>query len=309
MTVFQPIVPRDNPEPQRRTTSMRIARESVHHPEESLRCMHLDLPAFRGGLHRHGHVELTWIEAGQGLRWVGDSVEPFFDGDLVLVGSETPHLWASHGLQAAGRCTATVLQFPPGWARRSGLPELGAVGPLLAKATAGLEIGGSTRAEVQGRLARLPTASALHRVAALIEVLATLLEGGADLRALSGPGPRAAPAEAGSLGGARRVDRVLTWIEARLDQELRVADAAAVAHVSPAAFARFFRREVGKSFTEYVNDARCSWAALRLVQGTEPVASIAQACGFPTLSHFGEQFRRRHGVSPRDFRAGRGRPG
>ncbi|OYU68466.1 MAG: hypothetical protein CFE45_42605, partial [Burkholderiales bacterium PBB5] len=45
--------------------------------------------------------------------------------------------------------------------------------------------------------------------------------------------------------------------------------------------------------------------ALHLIQGPEPIAQIAQACGFPTLSNFGEQFRRRYGMSPRDFRAGR----
>ena len=101
------------------------------------------------------------------------------------------------------------------------------------------------------------------------------------------------------------MDRVLSWIESHLADELSVDEAAAVAHVSPAAFGRFFRREVGKSFTTYVNDARCGWAALRLIQGPEPIAQIAQACGFPTLSNFGEQFRRRYGMAPRDFRAGR----
>jgi AraC-like DNA-binding protein len=101
------------------------------------------------------------------------------------------------------------------------------------------------------------------------------------------------------------MDRVLSWIESHLAEELSVDDAAAVAHVSPAAFGRFFRREVGKSFTTYVNDARCGWAALRLIQSPEPIAQIAQACGFATLSNFGEQFRRRYAMSPRDFRAGR----
>jgi AraC-like DNA-binding protein len=101
------------------------------------------------------------------------------------------------------------------------------------------------------------------------------------------------------------LDRVLNWIEAHLADELLVDEAAAVAHVSPAAFGRFFRREVGKTFTAYVNDARCGWAALRLIQSREPIAQIAQACGFPTLSNFGEQFHRRYGMAPRDFRMGR----
>jgi AraC-like DNA-binding protein len=266
--------------------------------------MHLELPAFRGELHRHGHLELTWIERGQGLRWVGDSVEPFFDGDLVLVGGETAHLWASRGTQGPLGCAATVLQFPPDWARRSGLPELAAVSPLFMQAAAGLQILGRTRADVQQLLRRLPGVSALRRIAVFIEVLATLTAGADDLRTLSGPRPTTDPRSTDAQGGGRRIDRVLNWIESELASELRVEQAAAVAHVSPAAFARFFRREVGKSFTAYVNDARCSWAALHLAQGTEPISQVAQACGFPTLSNFGEQFRRRFGVAPRSFRSG-----
>jgi AraC-like DNA-binding protein len=284
---------------------MRITREPIHHAEESLRCMHLELPLFSGGLHRHGHFELTWIERGQGLRWVGDSVEPFFDGDLVLVGSETPHLWASRGLPSAEGCAATVLQFPPDWPQRCGLPELKAVAPLLAQAAPGLEVLGATRIEVQGLLARLPGSTAQRRVAVLIEVLGCLLAGAADLRALSTPLPPSPEAAFRAGPSPQRMDRVLSWIESHLADELSVDDAAAVAHVSPAAFGRFFRREVGKSFTTYVNDARCGWAALRLIQSPEPIAQIAQACGFATLSNFGEQFRRRYAMSPRDFRAGR----
>jgi len=284
---------------------MRIARESIHHAEESLRCMHLAMPDFRGGLHRHGHFELTWIERGQGLRWVGDSVEPFFDGDLVLVSSETPHLWVSRGLQSPQGCAATVLQFPPDGLQRCGLPELAAVVPLLAQVAAGVEVQGPTRTEVQGLLARLPEATAQRRLAVLIEVLGCLLAGASDLRALSAPRPGAPAAALRAGPSQQRVDRVLNWVESHLADELSVEDAAAVAHVSPAAFGRFFRREVGKSFTAYVNDARCGWAALRLIQGAEPIAQIAHACGFPTLSNFGEQFKRRYGITPREFRAGR----
>lgn len=294
---------------------MKIFREAVRHPDESLRLLHLELPTFEGGLHRHAHAELTWIERGQGLRWVGDSVEPFFDGDLVLVGGEVAHLWASRGPQPAAGCAATVLQFKPDWAARTGLPELAGVSPLLLRATLGLEIRGDTRLEVQRGLLRLRQATAARRVAAMVDLLATLMEGASDLRELStrisggapaadGPvdGPVGVPAN--GFSGGQRVDRVLNWIEEHLAEDLRVEDAAAVAHVSAAAFGRFFRREVGKSFTEYVNDARCGWAALQLIQGRDPIAHIAQSCGFSTLSHFGEQFRRRYRLAPRAFRAG-----
>jgi AraC-like DNA-binding protein len=284
---------------------MKVAREPIPTADESLRYLHLKLPVFRGELHRHGHFELTWIQRGEGLRWVGDSVAPFFDGDLVLVGSEIPHLWASRGPEPAEPCTATVLQFPPDWTRRFGLPELKTVAPLMAHAAAGLEVLGETRTAVQRLLAGLEGASALQRVAVLLEVLDRLQAGAEDLRPLSGTLSAASIENASTSVGLPRIDRVLRWIETNLGNDLRVDDAAAIAHVTPAAFGRFFKREVGKNFTAYVNDARCGWAALRLVQSTEPIAQIAQTCGFPTLSNFSDQFRRRYAVAPREFRVGR----
>lgn len=281
---------------------MKIERELIRHPEHSLRCLRVELPGFRGGLHRHGHVELTWIERGRGLRWVGSSVAPFADGDLVLLGSNLPHQWATSGAQPAAGCAATVLQFPPDWAQRAGLPEFAPVGALLARATAGLALHGRLRDEVAAHLRRLPARSALRRVGGFVEILGLLCEGASELQPLATP-PAARPGAGGDAAArGRGVDRVLDWIEAHLGAELRVADAAAIAHVSPGAFARYFRREVGKSFVEYVNDARCSWAALRLLEGREPVAAIALGCGFASLSNFNEQFRRRHGASARGYR-------
>ena len=62
---------------------MRASTEHVTHPDQAFRLLSLTLDAFDGGLHRHPQFELTWIQEGVGLRFVGDSVEPFDGGDLV----------------------------------------------------------------------------------------------------------------------------------------------------------------------------------------------------------------------------------
>lgn len=271
-----------------------------------MRCTQLRQAAFRGGLHRHSHAELTWIERGRGLRWVGDRVEPFADGDLVLLGAELPHVWLTPDTGDAQACAATVLQFPQDWVARTGLPELRSLDALMTSAARGLAVEGSMRQALQGPMARLAGADAPQRVAVLIDLLALLAQGlerrSPDLRVLSALSPGDTRDAAASVLRRQRVDRLLRWIQGHLADELRVSEAARIAGVSPAAFARFFRREVGKGFVELVNDARCSWAALRLLQGREPIADIAQGCGFESLSNFGAQFRRRHGVSPRDYR-------
>jgi len=60
---------------------------------------------------------------------------------------------------------------------------------------------------------------------------------------------------------------------------------------------------MGKAFTVYVNDMRCAEACVQLQSTKRSIAQIAEACGFQTLSHFNRQFRRRHGLTPRELRA------
>lgn len=285
---------------------MKIEREHVRHPDASMRWLQLRQASFRGALHRHGHAELTWIERGHGLRWVGSRVEPFADGDLVLLGAELPHLWLTAEGGAPRTCAATVLQFPVDWPAATGLPELRGLQVVVARSARGLSIEGTTAQRLRPLLAAIGPAGAARRVAVLIELLATLAEAAqqrpAELRAISPAWAAEAEGAAGLARRQQRLERLLRWIQAHLADEIHVAEAAALVGVSPAAFARFFRREAGQGFIDFVNDARCSWAAQRLVQGREPIADIAHGCGFPTLSNFGEQFRRRYGVSPRAYR-------
>lgn len=48
--------------------------------EKSFHYGALDLPAFEHFWHTHPEMELTFIQKGEGMRYVGDSIQPFTDG-------------------------------------------------------------------------------------------------------------------------------------------------------------------------------------------------------------------------------------
>lgn len=281
--------------------------------------MRFELDAFRLPRHQHLHLELTWIEQGSGLRWVGDDASPFAEGDLVLLGPNLPHTWISHPLPhpprqapldgaATPRMAASVLQFEPALLGLHSLPELAQAAPLLQAAARGLSVQGDTATAVTARLQQMRSADALAQLAGLVEIIGLCLRRPQDLRPISERPAGGAPGPA-----RRRVEAVLQWMQQHLREELRVADAARLAHVSPAAFSRWFAREVGKPFTVHLNDLRHVAACLALRETDAPVATIAMDCGYPSASHFNTQFRRRAGCTPRDYRhrmrAGTGSPG
>jgi AraC-like DNA-binding protein len=279
---------------------MRVARERVTHPDQSFRFLRFETTGFHGAPHRHHHLELTWIEAGEGLRFVGDSAAPFEAGDLVLIGSDTPHCWVSSRRRATS--TATVVQFAPELLSHASLPELARLAPLAARASLGLSIDGACRARVIEVLGTMRDAGGLGRLAGLLQILELLAAHQRSLVPIARSSMRSDAGRPGEDRDDRRIDRVLGWIHRQMAREITVAEAARVAGVTPGAFSRFFRHEVGKTFTQYINDVRCSEAGLLLRRTDKAVTIVAQECGFATMSHFNRQFRIRHGVTPREFR-------
>lgn len=109
----------------------------------------------------------------------------------------------------------------------------------------------------------------------------------------------AAMAPHGALG-AGGLTRVKDRIEASLGEALRVGDLAAVAGLSPAHFAREFKRLTSESPHAYVMRRRVE-RARELFAVERSVAEVAMRCGFADQAHLTRLFRRRYGVGPGAF--------
>lgn len=289
---------------QEHTVYEHAAQEHMAHEHESLRFLHFELSEFRKPRHRHRQLELTWIERGAGLRLVGDKAEAFGAGDLVLIGPDLPHTWLSEPDEQCPLLRASVVQFLPERLPSLGWPELQSTRAVLQAAARGLHIGGATHRRVTGALEAMKGLSALGRLAAWLDILDALASGGNDLRPICDAAAHRAPRPQ-----SRGIAQVLDWIQGQLHRSLPLAEASRLAKVSEAAFSRYFRHEVGKTFTAYVNDLRCAQACVLLRQTGLPVAVIAGRCGFGASSNFNRQFLRRMGRSPQAYRARAGAPG
>jgi AraC-like DNA-binding protein len=253
--------------------------------------------AFRHALHQHPEIELTWILRGSGLRYVGDSVEPFHAGDFCLLGGNLPHAWLSP-TEEKGPVRSLVVQFDTArWGSALlDLPELTKIADLFERASRGLSFGPELASRLHSRMIR--PASALSQFTALLEILEILAD-----QTEARPLAFAPWARNRRMNSDPRVRTILSHLSQNASERISQKSAADMVRLSPAAFSRFFRRAVGKTFSSYLTDLRLSDVSRRLLETDDSISRIAYDAGFDNLSTFNRSFRQARGVSPREFRA------
>ncbi|ASU82630.1 AraC family transcriptional regulator [Nocardiopsis gilva YIM 90087] len=112
------------------------------------------------------------------------------------------------------------------------------------------------------------------------------------------------PQRVGGLS-PRRMARVEDYIEANLQERLRLEDLASVAGLSASHFTRAFRVSTGQSPHQYVLRLRLDRARRALQSTDDPIAHIAEATGFADQSHLTRTMRRQLGITPSTLRAAR----
>jgi AraC family transcriptional regulator len=107
--------------------------------------------------------------------------------------------------------------------------------------------------------------------------------------------------------GKNRLSRVTDLIEGTLESAITVGDLAAVAGLSPAHFARAFKRETNETPHAFVMRRRIERARELMASGTS-IAEAALGCGFTDQAHLSRVFKLRFGMTPGVFvRSARGR--
>jgi AraC-like DNA-binding protein len=247
--------------------------------------------------HYHPECELTLITHGTGRRFVGDSMEEFRPGDLVLTAPNLPHTYASE--DGCTYAEAIVVQFLPDFlgARLFAGPDLIPIGELLSRAARGLTCPAPQDAGISETLTRLGTRPGPERTIDLLDVLLRLAR--LDTRPLASREYQPTHDHASS----RRLDDICSHLHAHYAEPIPLRDIAQVAHLTPAACSRFFRRTMGRTLTAYITELRIGAACRMLVSTDRPVGEIAATCGYPNLANFNRRFRELKSTTPKAYRA------
>jgi transcriptional regulator GlxA family with amidase domain len=99
-----------------------------------------------------------------------------------------------------------------------------------------------------------------------------------------------------------RFSELTTWIQTHLNDDLSVEALAGRACLCPRHFGRRFKREIGTSPADFVEQMRLDEARRRLSNGDNSIENVGISVGFKSADAFRRAFERRLGIRPSDYR-------
>lgn len=123
-----------------------------------------------------------------------------------------------------------------------------------------------------------------------------------DLRALGrGLVARLAGGGAGAEAPDPRIETLMAWMTARLDQATSLRDAAAIIGLSPGRTRHLFVQQTGLPFRTYLLWLRLH-RALEIFAGGASLTDAAHGAGFSDSAHLSRTFRRMFGIAAASLR-------
>ncbi|ULQ55675.1 AraC family transcriptional regulator [Flavihumibacter rivuli] len=246
--------------------------------------------------HFHPEYEIVYVEAGSGIRHIGDHISRYEESDLALIGPNIPHLNFDYGVKTT--VETVVVQMKEHFLGEAffALPEIAAINDLFERARTGLAFYGETKKLAGELLKTLTNLSHFDQLIALLKVFQLLAESKEFISLDTRP-----IAKASVLKEQKRLHRIYHYIESHYQDPIDVNEVAKLSNLTTAAFCRYFKKSTHLTFTDFLNQYRINQAKKLLLQEK----SITEACyesGFEHLSYFNKTFRKYTGMNPSAFR-------
>ncbi|WP_461215645.1 helix-turn-helix transcriptional regulator [Lacticaseibacillus sp. GG6-2] len=99
-----------------------------------------------------------------------------------------------------------------------------------------------------------------------------------------------------------QVLRIKRYIEAHYAETLNLKKISGIYYMEPSYFSRYFKKNIGVNFKDYLTNIRLNHAELELQRPDLSIAQIALECGFSSLSSFNRSFKQKFNLTPSQYR-------
>ncbi|MFN0727996.1 AraC family transcriptional regulator [Polaribacter gochangensis] len=248
-------------------------------------------------LHQHEEIQLGAILKGEGSIVVGDSINEYKSGDILIIGSNLPHVFKSD----TSNYTTTFMQtlfftktsFGEEFFKLGDFTEMQQL--FKISESGGIVISGKD--EIITLFSSLKKASNFERFIIFLKIVSELLK--ADIQPLS---TFIYPKKYSDNEG-KRMSNIMEYTMNNFQKEISLHSIAGISYMTPNAFCRYFKQRTNKTYFQFLIEVRIENACRLLKNKDLLITEISEKSGFKNISNFNRKFKDKKGITPSKYRS------
>lgn len=248
--------------------------------------------------HYHPELELTYILGGGGVRYVGNSMENFYNDDLVLLGPNLPHSWVdnSNNIPSTGGIITYLKDdfLDKAWMKSC---EFENINQLLSLSNKGIRFDTAFARKLKPKFLGLLNLSPFEKMISLLEILQELAQTH-NFHYLCEHGFCYEPNEINNS----RINIIYSYIQKHYAEKITLSDISKQVYMSEEYFSKYFSKVMKKPFFEFLNNFKISKACKLLIETDKQISEVCFASGFESIPFFFRQFKKFKRCSPKEYR-------
>lgn len=252
--------------------------------------------------HYHPEYEIIFVEKSYGIRFMGNHIGNFTDGDLMFIGSNLPHVWRNdkdfYQRNESLKVDVYVIHFNEDSLGQGlfDLVEFTHIKKLFQRGQQGVLINGPDHGEISQLIKSTYMASGIERISLFLKTLDKIAHT-KDYELLSSPGY----ANSVNTTDTERINKVMNFLMKNYNRDITIEEVAALVNLSKASFCRYFKSRTNKTCFQVLNEIRILNACKLLIKSDMTISEISFESGYNNLSHFNRQFRLITGLTAKAY--------
>ena len=277
---------------------MKVLPFKIAKPENNALIYQVDKgQQFYDHLHQHEEIQISIILKGEGDLVVGDTINRYGEEDIVVIGSNVPHLFRSDVSTIDESHMLTLFFTKESFGKVFfDLIELRELETFFKRIDSGIRLENHIE-EIKELFLSLEQQSQLERFISFLTILKHI--NSARVKSLSS----FVYSKVYSDDEGERMSNVMNHAISNFNKNITLNEVSDLANMTPNAFCRYFKQRTNKTFFQFLLEIRLEYACRLLVKEKDmTVSEISDASGFNNISNFNRKFKEFKGVTPTVFR-------
>ncbi|WP_298237744.1 helix-turn-helix transcriptional regulator [uncultured Algibacter sp.] len=277
---------------------MKVLPFKIPKPEQDALALEINRSqSFYDKLHQHEEIQVSLIAEGEGTLIVGDSVNYYSKNDILVIGSNIPHVFKSDTDASKVSYMITLFFTEDSFGSHFfELEELKELQLFFKHAKHGFKI--TSQQEIMKELFfQLEKSTKFKRFIILLQLLK--LTSDSNFTSLSS----FIYEKKYTDNEGKRMQNIFEYTMNNFQKEISLNTISEVANMTKNAFCKYFKKRTNKTYVQFLNELRIEHACKLLLSNKDlSVIQIAEQAGFNNMSNFNRQFKNLKNTSPSEFK-------